>query len=214
MSKKEKLKAQKEKQDLLEKERELQEQREIEAAKTGMSKTAQKFIKKAKKEKSKNYEGNILMVLKLLMLIPLAYSGIYYCGMTVTGILTGYMAQTPKWVAAVMGIGTLVLIAGVLLAFLKRHIISFLIILAGTASYMWGAVYIVRKISAKLETNSGANPDIMDMDKDYMLYYYPIMAVALLSLIITVISVVKMIKKKKRLQRERDNAPVKSIIEE
>ncbi|MDE6148496.1 MAG: hypothetical protein K2F81_00150 [Ruminococcus sp.] len=214
MSKKEKLRVQKEKQDKLMQEMELQEQREIEAARSGMSKSAERFIKKAKKERKNGYEGKVLMLLKLLMLIPLAYSGIFYCAVTVAGIATGYMSEMPKWVGAVMGIGSLIIIAGVLFAFFKKYIISFIAVLAGTVFYMRGAMYIIDNISDKLKNYSGANPDLMDMDKDYMLYYYPIMIVTLFSFIMAIISIVKKIKKKKRLQSERDNAPVKSIIEE
>lgn len=214
MSKKEKLREQKEKQDKLMKEMELQEQREIEAARSGMSKAAERLIKKAKKEKGKNHEGKILMALKLLMLIPLAYSGIFYCAVTVAGVATGYMSETPKWVGAVMGIGSLIIIAGVLFSFFKRYIISFAVNLAGTVCYMKGAVHIINRISERLENYSGANPDLMDMDRDYMLYYYPIMIITLLSFILAAITVVKRIKKKKRLQLERDNAPVKSIVDE
>ena len=179
-----------------------------------MSKAAERLIKKAKKEKGKHYEGRILMVLKLLMLIPLAYSGIFYCAVTVAGVATGYMSDTPKWVGAVMGTGSLVIIAGVLFSFFKKYIISFAVNLAGTVCYMKGAVHIINRISERLENYSGANPDLMNMDKDYMLYYYPIMIITLLSFILAVITVVNRIKKKKRLQLERDNAPVKSIVDE
>ena len=79
---------------------------------------------------------------------------------------------------------------------------------------MKGAVHIINRISERLENYSGANPDLMDMDRDYMLYYYPIMIITLLSFILAAITVVKRIKKKKRLQLERDNAPVKSIVDE
>lgn len=214
MSKKEKLRAQKEKQDKLMHEQELQEQREIEAARSGMSKSAEKFIKKAKKERKSSYEGKALIILKLLMLIPLAYSGIFYCAVTVAGVATGYMSEMPKWIGAVMGVGSLIIIAGVLFAFFKKYIVSFVTVLVGTVFYMRGAMYIINKISDKLENYSGANPELMDMDKDYMLYYYPILIVTLMSLIMAVITVIKKIKKKKRLQNERDNAPVKSIVEE
>lgn len=214
MSKKERLKAQKEKQDKLLREMKIQEQQDIKDAKSGMSKSARKLMKKAQKENKKNYDGKLLMVLKLLMLIPLVYSGVIYCAITVVGVLTGYMSDTPKWIAGVMGVGSLVIITGVVLAFFRKYIISFVIILAGTLSYMKGARFIVNKISSKLENYSGANPDLLNMDKDYMWYYYPIMLVTLLSLILAVISTVKKIKKKKRLQRLRDNAPVKSIIED
>ena len=54
----------------------------------------------------------------------------------------------------------------------------------------------------------------MSMDKDYMWFYYPIMIVTAISLIMAFVATVKKVRKKKRLQRVRDNAPVKSIVED
>ncbi|MBQ9375919.1 MAG: hypothetical protein IJU04_06255 [Ruminococcus sp.] len=214
MSKKDRLKAQKEKQDKILKESEKQELLEIEEAKGKMSKAAKKYRKKAGIESKKNYDGFLMKVLRLLTLIALIYPGLYYCIITVSGIAMGKMSNTPKWVATVMAIGMGVIIIGVVLAFLKKYIISFVIVLAGTIAYMKGARYIVHFLSKKIANYSGAKPSLMTLDKQYMWYYYPIMIVTLLTFIMALISFVRKIKKKKRIQRARDNAPVKSIIEE
>ena len=68
------------------------------------------------------------------------------------------------------------------------------------------------EITKKLENYSGAEPELMDLDKDYMLQHYPIMIILVFSLIMAIITLVKLIKKKKRLKELRDNAPVKSIV--
>lgn len=214
MSKKDRLKAQKEKQYKLNREMELLEQQEIQDAKVETSRSAKKYRKKANKESRKNYDGILLMALKLIMLVPFVYSGIFYCLVTVAGIAMGEMNQIPQKIAVYMGMGSLVMLVGIFFTFFKKYIAGFVIIFAGTVSYMKSASYIVHKISKKLETYSGANPDLMSMDKDYMWFYYPIMIVTAISLIMAFVATVKKVRKKKRLQRERDNAPVKSIVED
>ena len=82
MSKKDRLKAQKEKQDRLRKEEELEEQREREEARERQSRSAKKMMKKAKRTKP-NGEPVYYLILKLLMIVPFAYSGFFYGGVTI-----------------------------------------------------------------------------------------------------------------------------------
>ena len=70
MSKKDRLKAQKEKQDRLRKEAELEEQREREEARERQSRSAKKMMKKAKRTKP-NGEPVYYLILKLLMIVLL-----------------------------------------------------------------------------------------------------------------------------------------------
>lgn len=177
-----------------------------------MSKAARKMLKKAKKEKKHRFESGLFLFMKILMLAFFLYSGVFYGGVTVVGVLKGYMYEIPKWIAGVIGIGSLIILAGIILSFCKRYFISFAAILAGTLSYLKGAVYIINKISDKLVNYDGADSQIAKMDKTYMLHYYPIMGVLLIALILGIIALIKMIRKKKRLKEQRDNAPVKSII--
>ena len=86
MSKKDRLKAQKEKQDRLRKEEELEEQREREEARERQSRSAKKMMKKAKRTKP-NGEPVYYLILKLLMIVPFAYSGFFYGGVTIVGIM-------------------------------------------------------------------------------------------------------------------------------
>ena len=46
-----------------------------------------------------------------------------------------------------------------------------------------------------------------------MMYYYPIMIVAAIGFVLLFDSIIRKIVKKKKLQHEKDTAPVKSIIE-
>ena len=212
MSKKERLEKKIAKQEKLIKQQQETEQLEIEASKENLSKSARKMLKKAKKEKKHRYEGGLFLFLKILMLAALLYSGVFYGGVTVIGVLSGYMEEMSKWVAAAMGIGTVVILIGIILSFCKKYPASFVVITGGTISYMKAATHIVSKISSKLETYSGSDQDLMDMDRDYMLHYYPILIIMAIALIFAIITVVKFIRKRKKLKEERDNAPVRSII--
>lgn len=212
MSKKERLDKIKAKQDAVAKAQLEAETLERQAASQGISKSGKKMLKKAQKEKKHNHESVLFLLLKIIMLVPLAISGLYYGGITVLGVLAGYMNDMPKWIAGAMGIGVAVIIAGVILAFCKKYLPSFILVAGGTISYMRAATYIVGKISDKLENYSGANPELMDMDSEYMLHYYPILITLAISLILTIIWAVKFTKKRKKLKQLRDNAPVESII--
>ena len=94
MSKKDRLKAQKEKQDRLRKEAELEEQREREEARERQSRSAKKMMKKAKRTKP-NGEPVYYLILKLLMIVPFAYSGFFYGGVTIVGIMGKYIEPVP-----------------------------------------------------------------------------------------------------------------------
>ena len=212
MSKKERLDKIKEKQDAFAKQLMEAEKLERQAAAEGMSNSAKKMLKKAKKEKKHNHESVLFLILKILMLVPLGVSGVYYGGITVLGVLAGYMNDMPKWIAGAMGIGVAVIIIGVIVAFFKKYVPSFVLVAGGTISYMRAATYIVAKISKKLENYSGANPELMDMDSEYMLHYYPILITLAISLILAVVWTVKVMRKRKKLKEIRDNAPVQSII--
>ena len=101
MSKKDRLKAQKEKQDRLRKEEELEEQREREEARERQIRSAKKMMKKAKRTKP-NGEPVYYLILKLLMIVPFAYSGFFYGGVTIVGIMGKYIEPVPpKWVRCV-----------------------------------------------------------------------------------------------------------------
>ena len=121
MSKKDRLKAQKEKQDRLRKEEELEEQREREEARERQSRSAKKMMKKAKRTKP-NGEPVYYLILKLLMIVPFAYSGFFYGGVTIVGIMGKYIEPVPpKWVLWAMAAGVVVMFAGILFAFFKKY---------------------------------------------------------------------------------------------
>ena len=212
MSKKDRLKAQKQKQDMRKKQFEEQERIEQEEAKEKHSKSARKMLKKAKKHRAWG-EPVYYIILKILMLIPYGYSGFFYGGVLAVGIIGGYIDdRPPKWVAVCVIAGIICIGVGIIFAFFKKYIVSFVLTLGGTIPFMKSALYMIHKIQDALNTKS-VETELQNMDKEYMMYYYPIMIVAAIGFILLVDSVIRKIVRKKKLQHEKDTAPVKSIIE-
>lgn len=169
------------------------------------SKAAQKYMKK---------EPFIYLLLKLVMLASFLYSGLFYGGVTVVGVYTGAMTVTEEGAlttasANVMLVGILFMVLGLVFAFLKKYIVSFMASFLGTLLYLYVAYDRVIKFAANRVSASGE----IDLDNKYKIWYYPIAVFALISLLLMIISIVKKIKKRKQDKNIRDNAPVKSIVE-
>lgn len=178
----------------------------FEAENAVSSRASQKFLKK---------EPIALKILKLLMLVPFFYSGLFYGGVTVTGVYTGAMTVYEEGAlttgaASIMLVGILFMVLGIILAFFKKYIISFASCTLGTLLYLYVAYERVIKFAADRVTSEGQ----IDLDRKYMLWYYPILIFLFISLVMMIISIVLKIKARKRAKSERDNAPVKSIIED
>lgn len=212
MSKKDRLKAQKEKQDRLKKEAELEEQREREEAREKQSRSAKKMMKKAKRIKP-NGELVYYLILKLIMIVPFAYSGFFYGGVTIVGIIGKYIEPVPpKWVLWAMAAGIVAMFAGILFAFFKKYIVSFVLSVGGTVSFLKAGGYLIKRIQDKLSTTA-VDQSLQNMDKEYMWRFYPIVGVAVISTVLLICTVIRKLMERRRLQRERDNAPVESIID-
>lgn len=212
MSKKDRLKAQKAKQDIMQKELEEQERLEKEEAKLKQSKAAKKLRKKAKRDKA-GREPVICLILKLLMIIPFGYSGFFYGGVLVLGVFGKYIEPLPpQWVGWCALAGIVLILAGILLSFFKKYILSFIIIMGGTGVFLKAGEYMISHIQSRLD-KVYVEEALQDMDKQYMGYYYPIMITAGISLILLAINIIRRILKKRRIQYEKDTAPVQSIVE-
>lgn len=206
MSKKDRLKAQSEKQ--LRQKRELELEEKTEKQNTGESKAAAKMRKKAKK-----FDTAATLVIKLLMILPFGWSAFYYGGIFIVGISTGIMEGIPKRIAAFLGAGTVLCLAGLLIAFFSKYILQFVLVALGTVSFMYGAQYIIGETQKKLAENYVTDAALKKLDKTYMTYFYPLLAMTLLSAVLLIMWTVKKLRKKRREKIERDNAPVKSIVE-
>lgn len=212
MSKKDRLKAQKAKQDILQKELEEQERLEKEEAKLKQSKAAKKLRKKAKRDKA-GREPVICLILKLLMIIPFGYSGFFYGGVLVLGVFGKYIEPLPpKWVGWCALAGIILILAGILLSFFKKYIVSFIIIMGGTGVFLKAGEYMISHIQSRLD-KVYVEESLQEMDKQYMGYYYPIMITAGISLILLAINIIRRILKRRRIRYEKDTAPVQSIVE-
>mgnify|MGYP002625130495 CR=1 FL=1 len=212
MSKKERLKAQAQKQSLARKEQEEEERIEKEEAQRKQSKSAKKLRKKAKRDR-RGREPIPFIILKILMLIPFGYSGFYYGGILISGIFGGFIEpKPPAWVGWFVLAGTLLTAAGVLIEFFKKHVISFITIAAGTVFYLKGVQYFINYIQNRLEKYY-VEESLRDMDKVYMKRHYPIVGVIAISFIILVSWVIMKLIERKRRQHEKDTAPVKSIVD-
>lgn len=212
MSKKDKLKKEKEKQLNMKKLADLEELEEKEAAKHKESRGAKKMRRRAKR----GYIGVWQMLLKLLMTAAFLWSGFFHGGVLAAAVLGEniYIAKDktmPHWVAYCALAGAAVVFVAIILAFVKKYIASFIGVLAGSAVYMHGVRYMMKTLKTMIDTQYVA-PDQQNMYRDYMIRYYPMMLTLLFSLILLVISIVITIRRKRREKAERDNAPVESII--
>ena len=111
-----------------------------------------------------------------------------------------------------MAAGVVVMFAGILFAFFKKYIVSFILSLGGMISFLKAGGYLIKRIQDKL-SNSAVDQSLQNMDKEYMWRFYPIIGVAVISAALLICTIIRKLIERKRLQRERDNAPVESIID-
>ena len=84
----------------------------------------------------------------------------------------------------------------------------------GTILYMKTAVFLVENVRRLLENNYVTDAKILDLDKTYIYRHYPELAFLALGLILLLINIVRRYLKYRRIRAIRDNAPVKSIIDD
>lgn len=213
MSKKDRLKAKAEKQIIERRELEEQEREEREAARHKQSRSAKKMMKKARRGRY-GKEPIVFMLLKLLMLIPFGYSGLYYGAIQISGMILGYIEPAPpKWVFWCMLLGDVLVLGGIIAEFYKKHIPSFAAIVVGTGLFLRAAQFFIDYIQHQYEVKY-VREGLREMDKEHMMRFYPMSAVAALSLIILVWWIVLKLLAARRAKRLRDTAPVKSVVDE
>lgn len=206
MSKKARLRKQAAIQAAQRKEQEQEERSRDEKAKKTRSKSAKKLIAKTK-------EPVIFTILRVLMLVPFFYSGFYYGGILVSGIFGHYIEPAPPaWVGRCVLIGLILLTAGVVIEFLKKHIPSFILIISGTLSYLKGVNYLIAYIQKRLD-EVYVEEALQNMDKVYMRRHYPIIGTAVLSFVILLIYIIRTLRRKKKAKYLKDTAPVRSIVD-
>lgn len=148
------------------------------------------MMKKAKRTKP-NGEPVYYLILKLLMIVPFAYSGFFYGGVTIVGIMGKYIEPVPpKWVLWAMAAGVVVMFAGILFAFFKKYIVSFILSLGGMISFLKAGGYLIKRIQDKL-SNSAVDQSLQNMDKEYMWRFYPIIGVAVISAALLICTIIR-----------------------
>ena len=208
MSKKSKLKRQAEKQLEQKRRDELDEQLEKEKALRRGSMAARKMRRSARR----GYVNGLMIFFTLLMLAAFLYSGLFYGGVTIVGALGGFAELIPNSVAYRMIVGDALMLAGIIISFCGKHIMQGAFALTGSAVYLHGALSVINDLRERLDQR-GVDPALYDMDKDYMKHYLPILVLTVFSLVILIYGIVTRISENRRRQKQRDNAPVKSIIE-
>lgn len=175
-----------------------------------MSKTGKPaaFILKSKKEPL------CVRIIKYLMLALFAYGVIFWGSVTVLSVIQGAYADfsPPAWVGVTMGAGELLVIGAMLMSVWKKYVLALVPALSGAAlcciSYRW----FIKTAQRELETRAVTN-DLLDLDKRYIYRALPVLAGAALSLVLAVIAAVRAVRKKKQKKRDKENLPVKSIID-
>ena len=147
----------------------------------------------------------------ILMTAAFCYSGVFYGGVTIIGSFEKIAEFIPKKIAGIMAAGDILMLVGIILSFCKYYRLQAAFSLSGTAAYMYSAQSIINNIQSRME-KVYVDPSIADMDVSYMKYYYPILAVALFSVVIFAVAFISAVKKKRRQKYERDTAPVESIV--
>lgn len=207
MSKKERLEKQKQRQLERKRAEELEEQREREEARHTESRAAKKMRRSAKR----GYGSWVSVLLCILMLAGFLYSGFFYGGIMIVGQFTGAAENMPSHTALLFLISDILMVIGIVLAFAKRYIIQGIFTISGSALYLIAGQRVISDIQQRLEKYY-VDPELREMDKTYMRYYYPVAIVTICGAAVFIIALVSFIKKKRRLKRERDNAPVESIV--
>ncbi|MBR1751501.1 MAG: hypothetical protein IJ740_11600 [Ruminococcus sp.] len=154
------------------------------------------------------------LILKLLSALVYMYSCFFYGGVTIIGILSGQVNDVEHKYAFFMLSGVVLALAALILLFFKKYIISFVINIIATVLYMKTAVFLVETVKKRLEDNYITDAELLDLDKTYMLRYYPELAFLALGFVLLVINLIRRYLKYRKLRSERDNAPVKSIIDD
>lgn len=206
MSKKDRLKKEKEKQLLSQKKEELAERELAENFKESKS------VKKYKNKKPA--EPKFFLVSKLLMLVPLGWSGFWGGVMSIAIVLNlvndfEFSQFTKKTALLIVG-GVLIMAIALVLEFLRKYLSGFVVSVVGAIVYIKGINQFVNPIDKYLETH------LVDSLEGYTdlwkIRCYPMWACVVISAVTFAVAVILKLVEKKKVKQKQDNAPVKSIV--
>lgn len=208
MSKKDRLKREKEKQLLAKKKEEVRELERKENFKES------KAVKKYKKKKDDVPEHQFFLVSKLLMLVPFGWSS-FWGGVMSIAILMELaneyeFTEFSRKTALLIILGIAVMAGALVLEFMKKYIVGFVVSLGGVILYLKGVNQFINPIDTYLETHIVKN--LEGYTHLWKVRCYPVAAFAVISLVILGVSLSIKYVQKRKLQKKLDNAPVKSIV--
>ena len=188
---------------------ELEELEEKAAARERESKSARKLRRSAKH----GYADIWLVVFTVIMLAAFCYSGFFWGGVTVVASLEGLAQPIAHRTVYIMLTGIVLMLAGIIISFRKGYKLQAPFTLAGFALYFYSAQVIITDIRKALNSRA-VPPELLGMDKEYVLRHYPIIITAVFSALIFIISLIITLRKRHKAKLERDNAPVASIVDD
>lgn len=201
-----------------EKEKQLAEQKAMEQAEKEYKENFEGSIavSKYKKQKGKVAEPAYYLVIKLLMLIPYGWSGFFWGGVLSIAILGNMINQfefstLSEKTAIYIIVGVVVMAGALVLEFFRKYILGFVASAVGVGLYLKGANQYIQPITEYLNTKA-VEESLIGMDKTWMYRCYPVWAFLVLSGVLLAISLITRIVKAKKEKNIRDNAPVKSIV--
>lgn len=155
-----------------------------------------------------------MRIIKYLMLSLFGYGVVFWGG---TGVLAAFGSSfddfsPPAWIGFALIGGAAALIAAGVLSWRRLNIIAFFPAALGTAAVLAAAGWFVKTARYELENRVVSN-DLLDLDKHYMYRALPVLAGGVLALVLAVMQAARRIRKKRKEQNERDNAPVRSIVD-
>lgn len=175
-----------------------------------------KSVSKYKKQKGEIPEGPFYLVLKLIMLIPYGWSAFFWGGVISVAILSNMVniydfSQLGKKTAVYIIVGAIVMAAALVFEFMRKYIVGFAASLVGVLLYIHGVNQLIKPITELLDKKYfGENFE--EMDKTWMTRCYPIWIFLVISGVLLAINLVEKHLRKRKEQIKRDNAPVKSIV--
>ena len=173
-----------------------------------------KAVAKKKVSAARSAEPLAVRIIKYLMLSLFGYGVVFWGGTGVLAVFKGSFDDfsPPAWIPFALIGGSVALIAAGVLSWRRLNIIAFFPAAAGTAAILAAAAWFVTTARHELETRVVSN-DLLDLDKHYMYRALPVLAGGILALVLAIIQLIRRIRKKRQQQLERDNAPVRSIVD-
>ena len=168
----------------------------------------------SKKRTSTAKEPVYVIIVKVLMLAVCTYSVVFWGSVALIGIFRGAYSDfgLPVWAGIALAAGEVALICALVLSFMKKNTAAFILSVVGAAAFLASSGWFVSTLRTELENRAVSN-DLLDMDKRYAFRLYPAAVIPLLAAVPVARSLVLRLRSRRQKRLEKENAPVKSIID-